>query len=240
MFRTIVSAGFRFCLPLLLGAGLTALPTVVRADDTKTSAALAGAAKPVAAKAAPAVVADTAPLTVLAQINDLGLLKALLPLKLTGEQIGALLTAMRAAAEDGKKRAQADDAALRALAADVAKAHAEALAGNAIPDELETRVAAASATAETRGKRARAAATGKILDAAHDALTPEQQDRIEAASEKALGGKLVPKEFQADPSKAPKQAVRDLAMAQFIQNVLLNERSIEVLSQMKPSAPAKP
>lgn len=175
-------------------------------------------------------------MTVLAQINDLGLLKALLPLKLTDDQRAKLLDILRQVAQQAKSRARQDEAALRALAADVAKARAEALAGTDVPAELEERVAAARKAAEDRQKRARADAIGRILAVAKATLTPEQRERISAQSVKALGGRLVPREFRNNPDKAPREAVLDLATASFIEWVLLNERAIEVLSQMTASA----
>jgi hypothetical protein len=118
----------------------------------------------------------------------------------------------------------------------VAKARAEALAGTPVPPELEARVAATAKAAEARRKKARTAAIGRILGALKAGLTSEQVAGIAARAEKVLGGKLVPPQYRQTPDKAPKEAVQDLAVAYFVEQVLLNDRAIDVVSQMKPTA----
>lgn len=178
------------------------------------------------------------PATTIAFINDLGLLKALVPLKLTPDQNTRLLAILRQIAEEAKTRAKQDEDALRALSADVETARRDALAGVPVTQELEERVAQAAKAAEERSQRARRGAANRILGVAKAALTPEQRVLIAEQSVKALGGQLVPRQYQSDPSKAPPEVVQDLATVSFIERVLLNERAIEVLSQMKPPAPS--
>ena len=206
-----------FCLPtaLFVAFVLVALPVH------------GGQEKPAANPAAD-------PVAVLANINDLGLLRALLPLKLTRDQITPLLTVLRKVEEDSKALLKQDADILRALAAEVETARTAALSGAAISTELENRVAAASTAAETRRKAARNQAVGRILAVVKASFTSEQQKLIAAQTQKAVGGRLVPREYQKDPSKAPPEAVQDLAVGYFIDKVLLNERSITVLAQMKP------
>lgn len=203
--------------------------------------ALIGTAPAVRAqeKPAPPTAPAANPMTVVMHINDLGLLKAIGPLNLTQGQIDGLLAILKQVAKDAEARVRQDEDVLRALAADVDKARVEALAGGPISTELETRVQKISRDAEQRQRAAKDLAVRRILGVAKTVLTPAQRDLISAQSEKALGGKLVPREFRQDPAKAPKEAVLDLATAKFIEMVLLNDRAIDVLSRMKPK-PAAP
>ncbi len=93
------------------------------------------------------------PATVLANINDLGLLRVLVPLKLTTEQITPLLALMRKLDEEARTQVKQDGDVLRSLATDIEKARTEALSGTPVPTALEDRVAAASKAAETRKRR---------------------------------------------------------------------------------------
>ena len=171
---------------------------------------------------------------ILMNINDLGLLKALQPVKLTGEQVTALVPVLREVADQGKALLRQDEEALRAIATDVEKARSAALAGTPVPADLEARVEATAKAAEARRKKARTAAVGRIVGALKTGLTPEQLTGIAARVEKVLGGKLVPPQYKQTPSKAPREAVQDLAVAYFVEQVLLNERAVDVVSQMKP------
>lgn len=225
-------------LAALAWAGVVlSVPAAAATAQTKPAAAPAAPAPPATAATAGAGAAD--PQTVLAHINDLGLLKALQPLRLTEDQITKLLAVMRAVAETGRARAKQEEAVVRAFAADVARAHADALAGAEIPVELEKRVETAGKEATERQRQAKNAAVGRILAVAKAVLTPAQRDQIEAQSRKAFGGRIVPREYRDNPSKAPREAVLDLATGAFIDRVLLNDRAIEVLSRMKP-APVTP
>lgn len=222
------SSARRRAATLLAALSIPALGSGARAQPQERAAAPAAAA------------AGVDPDHVLAGINDLGLLKALLPLRLTDEQRTRLLATLRQVAEEGKTAMKQDAEALRALAAEIEQARAGALAGTPISSELEARVAAAGKAAEARHKRARTAALGRILVVAKEVLTPEQREEIEAQSERANGGRLVPRQYQSDPSKAPREAILDLASASFIERVLLNGRAIEVLSQMKTPSVGTP
>ena len=175
---------------------------------------------------------------VLGTINDLGLLRALQPVKLTPAQLNPLLALLRTLEDEARAGYKKDDDALRAVAAEVEKARAAALTGAPIPAELEARVAALAKAAEERVKKVRNDAVLRLLVVIKETFTPEQQKAMASQTEKVLGGKRVPREFAANPSKAPPQVVQDLAVAYFIEKIFLNERSVLVLSQMKPVAAA--
>jgi hypothetical protein len=51
-------------------------------------------------------------------------------------------------------------------------------------------------------------------------------------SEKAFGGKRVPKAFQSNPEKAPKDQVEALALIEFVKGVLLIDRTIVLMEAM--------
>jgi len=175
---------------------------------------------------------------VVGNINDLGLLRALQPVKLAAAQLTPLLTLLRKLEDEARSGYKKDDDALRALAAEVDKARTSALSGTPIPAELETKVAALSKAAEERVKKVRTDAVLRLLAVVKETFTPEQQKAMASQTEKVLGGKRVPREFAANPSKAPAQVVQDLAVAYFIEMIFLNERSVLVLSQMKPPTDA--
>jgi len=180
-----------------------------------------------------------APDMTFAYINDLGLLKSLEPLKLSQEQLNAIVAEMKAIYKDGEAGRKADADALKALSADVTKARTSALAGEPVPAELETRVKKAFQESDARIADARKKAVSRLLVVFKKNLTSTQMDTIEAQAKKVLGGTLIPNEFKKDPSKAPKEVVQDLMVSNFIDTVLLNERAIEVFSALK-IAPAKP
>ncbi len=80
-------------------------------------------------------------------------------------------------------------------------------------------------------------AISDILVVVKAQLTDDQKTNIEAQIEKFLGGKRVPKEYAKDPSKAPAGVVQDLALRAYIDRVLLDERTPDLLAKMKPAAP---
>ena len=198
------------------------------------------AAGPASPAPPPAVAPPGNAAAVLANINDLGLLKALQPVKLTSEQAAKLVPVLREVADQSKALVRQDEEALRALAADVERARTEALAGTPVPAELEARVEATAKAAEARRKKARAAAIGRILGALKSTLTPEQLAGIAGSVEKVLGVKLVPPRYKQAPDKAPREAVQDLAVAYFVEQVLLNDRAVDMVAQMKPPATEAP
>lgn len=174
----------------------------------------------------------------LVQINDLSILRDLNPLKLTKEQIDTFLAVMRAIAADGEKRRKQDADALRVIAPEIRAAYETAVGGGVVPAALDTRVRQVFQESAARLAAARRNAIGRLLIVAREDLTPAQKDNIEALSVKTFGGKRIPKEYQKDPSKAPREVVQDLALAAFIEQVLLSDRAIEVLAKVKPAASA--
>lgn len=223
--------GFCFVLPRFVAflAVLSSLAPLARPAYPQAAPPAPAKAAPAPAPAAPAQKAFLA----YRDVNDLGLIRALEPLKLSSEQRDKFLALLRQIESEFKKRVDDDDAAMAALSEEIAKARQGALAGEPVDKELEARIGAAIKARNDRYAKARSAAIGRIVVLARTALTPVQKDHIEAESVRVLGGKRVPREFRADPSKAPKEAVQDLAVAAFAENVLLNDRSIEVLAALK-------
>ena len=171
---------------------------------------------------------------ILLDIDDLGLLKALVPLRLTNEQIDKLLVPMKEVVEGNPARRKVDHDALRAIAADLAKARADALAGEPVPPEIENKVTSVLSAASSRFTKNKQDAVVKVQTVAWDVFTPEQKDEIERQVGKWMGGKrLVPREYRNDPKKAPKDAVQGLAVQAFVESVLIGDRSAEILPLLK-------
>ncbi len=173
---------------------------------------------------------------IIANINDLGLLHALLPLKLTAPEISALKDVFAKIIVDDKTRLQQDADGLRALAAGVERTRTLALAGEPIPAELEARVAAAAKAAQNRERTTRSSAIQRVLVVVKQTFTPEQQKQMADQAMKVPGGKRVPREYALAPKKAPASMVQDLAVAFFIEKVLLNDRAPQVINALKPAA----
>jgi hypothetical protein len=185
--------------------------------------------------AAPTLPADVQ--KVLTQIGDLNLLKVIAPLHLTAEQIDKLLVPMRAISTEGEAKRKQDYEALRALADDVAKARTDALAGTPVPDEVGVKVAKASNASEDRYAAAKKDAIARIFAVAKETLTPTQKDEVEAEVTKMYGGRrLVPREYKDRPSAAPKEAVQDLALSAFVEQVLIMDRTAVLLGEMKSAS----
>jgi hypothetical protein len=175
------------------------------------------------------------------EIGDLDILKALVPLKLTPEQIEKLREVLGTVAAAGEAKRKADNDAIRALATDVSKARTEALAGGDISAELEQRVLKAFGDVEKRFAETKKEAVNAIYGVARPLLTETQKDEIDRQVVKMLGGKrLVPKEYQKDPKKAPKEALQDLSLAYYIERILLYDRTRDLLSKIKPATTAAP
>ena len=174
-------------------------------------------------------------------IADLDLLKALLPLKLSEDQIKKLVDIMKSAAALGEQKRKEDEAAWRTLAEDVAKARENALNGTEIPAEVEARVLKVNSDSEKRVQELRKEGAARIWSVAREVLTGVQKDEVEKQTSKMLGGKkLVPREYRDNPSKAPKDAVQDLMLMLFVERILASDRAIDVLGKMKPAPPADP
>ncbi len=199
-------------------------------------------ALPAFAQAPPATVPSLPPpdvQKVMGEIADLDLLKVLQPLKLTKDQREKLLVPLREAVKVGAARRKEDYDGLRALGAEIAKARTEAINGASIPADLEAKVTKTVIASDERANAARKQAVASIGAVANDILTSEQKDAMEKLVGKALGGKrLVPAKYRANPNSAPKAEVQALALAFYVEQVLLNERAVDLLTQMKDTAPA--
>lgn len=190
---------------------------------------------------APPPTPPSASVSALLDISDLGLLRALLPLKLTAEQIVTIRETVAKVQKSGDARRKADDETFRPLLADLAKARADALQdGTDPPADLEMRVTVAGKEIETRLETARKQALADHLTVLRAVLTPAQKAVIETQSETFYGGKRVPPQFKSKPADAPKEIVQDLAMLFYIERVLLHERIDIVLGKMRPAAPPPP
>lgn len=198
----------------LLSALLIALPALAQGGETKATP-------------------NAAALKVREQIDDLSLLKSLIPLKLTAEQIDALVVPMRAASTAATALQKQSDEAVTALAADINKAYTGALAGTPISDALEKKVADGNKAAADRYQAARRKAVSEILTVAKLQLTSTQKEEIEKQCIAFYGGKRVPARYKEDPSKAPRQEVLDLAVQGYIEQILLFDRTATLLEKMR-------
>lgn len=198
------------------------------------SLALLGGALPAFAQDSPKPTAPPATVaSVRSQIDDLALLKALVPLKLTAAQIDALLPPLRAASLAAAALKKTDDAAVLALAGEVEGAFKIALKNEPISDTLEKKILAENKASLDRLAAARKKATGEILEIAKETLTVEQKTEIERQCVAFYGGKRVPKSFADKPEKAPRDIVLDLAVQGFIEQVFLFDRSLALLEKMR-------
>jgi len=198
----------------LLSALLVALPALAQGGETKPTP-------------------NAAAIKVREQIDDLNLLKSLIPLKMTSEQIEALVVPMKAASTAAAAlQKQADDAVV-ALATDIGKAHSGALAGTAISEALEKKVAESAKAAADRYQAARRKAVSEILEVAKVQFTATQKQEIEKQCIAFYGGKRVPGKYKEDPSKAPRQEVLDLAVQGYIEQVMLFDRTLILMEKMR-------
>jgi hypothetical protein len=200
----------------LLGALLLTLPTLAQ-----------GEAKPPATPGASNV------LKVREQIDDLGLLKSLIPLQLTSPQIEALLVPMRAASTAATALQKQSDDAVLALAAEVSKARDTGLANKPIPEALEKKIAEAARAAAERYQAARRKAVSEILAVAKVKLSEGQKKEIEKQCIAFYGGKRVPAQYRENPDKAPREVVLDLAVQGYIEQNFLFDRTLTLLEKMR-------
>lgn len=174
------------------------------------------------------------------QIGDLDLLKALLPLKLYEEQRVKILEILREVASSGAEKRRQDFEAVRAVAAAIEKSHKGALSeGEAIPAEVEQIVLKLLADSEKRFNEQKRSALERVYTVLRPLLNAPQMDSVEAQAERMQGGRRVPREYASNPSKAPREKVQDLALATFIERILLPERAIDVLTRMKTRSAAE-
>jgi hypothetical protein len=167
------------------------------------------------------------------QIDDLGLLKSLIPLQLTSAQIEALLPPLRAASAAAVSLKKQSDEAVLGLESEITKAYAAALAGKPLPESLEKKTnEAAKATAE-RFVAARRKATDEIFAVAKEKLTEAQRKEIEKQCIAFYGGKRVPAQYKEKPDKAPREVVLDLALKGYIEQMFLLDRVLFLLEKMR-------
>jgi hypothetical protein len=176
---------------------------------------------------------NKAALVVQEQLVELSLLQSLTPLKLTPEQIGKLLPALKKARESAVELNKQDDEDLVRIGPEVAKARAQAIAGSGLPDTIEKRVLEMQRLAASRRLEATRKTVKAILEPLRELLTESQKSEIEKLSETFYGGKRVPKEYAKDPSKAPKDVVQELAISAYIERTLLFDKTIALLELMK-------
>lgn len=176
----------------------------------------------------------------IASIRDLDLLPSLTPLRLTQPQADALAKALADVKDATEARLKKQDAALAALADDVEKTRAAMLNGEPLPEELRAKIAALGKEFADENALAKRKAVADVLAVVKAELNADQKNNIQAQIEKFLGGKRVPKEFAKDPSKAPVEVVQDLALSAYVDRVLLDERTPDLLAKMKPAPAAAP
>jgi hypothetical protein len=169
-------------------------------------------------------------------IGDLDILKALNPLKLTAEQIEKIVEVLKSVAATGETKRKEDNETFRALAAEVAKARESALQGGEITTELEQKVIKAFGDVEKRFTDTKKEAVNRVYGVTRPLLTDAQKEEIDRQVVKLLGGKrLIPREYQKDPKKAPKEVLQDMSLAYFIERILLFDRTRDLLTKIKPA-----
>lgn len=171
-------------------------------------------------------------------LADLELLRPLLPLNLTQSQIDSLVSAMKEIAAEWREVKKKDDAALKALGPDIEKVHAAALVGTPIPREFDAKILEGQKTVTARQNEARLSAVRRLVLLLSNSLTAAQKDSVEAWSVQQFGGRRIPKKYQANPSKAPKEEVQALAIAALVERTLLFDRTLTLLQQIKPVSSA--
>ncbi|MBC8103335.1 MAG: hypothetical protein H7Z41_12220 [Cytophagales bacterium] len=216
-----------FCLGLLLSCLVPAAGQAQTSPAPKEKAALAPATAAAASSEVDRLNQD---------LGDLELLRPLLPLNLTQSQVDSITAAMKEIASEWREVKKVDDAALKALAPDIEKAHAGALIGTPIPAEFEAKILEAQKASSARYTEAKQKALKRLLVLLNDSLTPVQKDSIDTWSAQQLGGRRIPKKYQANPSQAPKTEVQALAIVALIERTLLLDRTLVLLQQLKPAS----
>jgi hypothetical protein len=126
---------------------------------------------------------------------------------------------------------QGDDAA-KGLADALTEARNAAIEGKKAPAELSKKIDDLGKAAETRQVTAYQKSVESTLAVTLKVLTAPQKGDLLRQSEKAFGGKRVPKAFQSNPEKAPKDQVEALALIEFVKGVLLIDRTIVLMEAM--------
>jgi len=196
---------------------------------------LSGAARAQTAPPAPDAPPAADVQKTLTDIGDLSLLRALLPVKLQATQIDKLLPPLQTIRGEGATRRKADEAALRGLSAEVAKAHAAAIAQSTpVPTETEAKIVKTFNESDKRFADAKKNAIERILPIMQVNLSSEQRATIKSyVEDKMLDGKKF-------SSKAKPDAVENAALEIYIERILLDERSIAVLTLLRGAASSAP
>jgi hypothetical protein len=171
---------------------------------------------------------------VFATLYDLNLLSSLLPVKWTAPQKEKVVTALKEVLAEDAERRKKDEEVLSGLAPEAKDARSAALAGTLPTEELNKKIADAFKAGEARALQAKRSAVAKILPILKEIFTGTQKDEIERQSVAFYGGKRIPPEYKKDPSKAPKEAVQDLALIAYIERVLLDDATLPLLEKLKP------
>jgi hypothetical protein len=167
------------------------------------------------------------------QIDDLGLLKSLLPLQLTSAQIEALLPPMRSASAAAASLKKQSDETVLSLESEITKAYAAALAGKPLPESLEKKTTEATKATAERFVSARRKAIDDIFAVAKVQLTAPQKKEVEKQCIAFYGGKRVPAQYKENPDKAPREVVLDLALKGYIEQMFLLDRVLFLLEKMR-------
>lgn len=174
------------------------------------------------------------------QIDDLNILAGLGPLKLTADQIDKLLPTIKAISQEGEAKKKKDYDIVRGLAADVAKVRADMIAGKPLDTDLATKLEKINADLGSRYASAHQDAIQRVADAMKDALTPEQNDKIQDNYVRQNKGRItVPSNLRNSPEKT-KTYIRTQAMQWFAERFLLTERTIPLLEALKSASAATP
>ena len=169
----------------------------------------------------------------LLDIADLNLLKLLQPIKLTERQIDKLLVPMREASQAAVKLDKEDSDALKNLAPTITKAREGMLAGKGIGKETQEQMDDMVDESAARRAKARKAATDAIFKVFRNELSIEQSAEVDRMAEKLLGFKPVPKQYAANPAKAPKEMVSEILQRAYIDQVMLFDKTITLFEGMK-------
>jgi len=169
-------------------------------------------------------------------IADIVLLQSLVPLKLRARQIDRLLPKMKAAQEEAIRQLKLDDDALKTVEPFLSKLRSNAVAGTLPSADDEKKVADTNAEMEKRFAEARRKAVADLVAESIAVLDETQKSEVQRQSDALFGGKRVPKKYAANPSKAPRNEVEALALAAYVERVLLIDRTIPLIESMRPSA----
>lgn len=171
---------------------------------------------------------------ILATLYDLNLLSSLVPVKWTAAQKEKVVTSLKEIWATDAERRKKDEEVLFGLGPEAREARSAALAGTPLSEELTATIAEAVKSGEARAVQAKRQAVGKLLPLLKENLTSSQKDEIERQIVAFYGGRRIPPEYKKDPTKAPKEAVQDLALIAYIERVLLDDATLPLLEKLKP------